>query len=454
MPMTDFTIVRRSLNARLFSTVTTALTVGVAVALLFVLLTLRDSAKSAFSRGSGNMHLLVSAEASELESVLHSVFYTGAPQAFFPYRFVDELDEILGEADAPAQFIIPTQVGDSFRGMPVVATTEDFFTEFQPFEGQPWVAASGRWFEKPFEVVLGAEVARTSGLRVGQMIYLTHGMSRRAGAGNDIATDDDHHHDHDHDHDHDDAHIHREYRFEIVGILAATGTSHDRALFTHLIGSWIMHAHDRRLAELGHGIELTTEADLTEADRIITAAMVRIAGRAGRATAVNVPAAAVTIRRSGLGLRVAAPGDEVRKLFRIVSNLDQIFIALAGAILISSGIGILLALYNSMEQRRRQIAVLRVLGSSRSRIFGLIMTESAVIGMLGAAAGLAIGLVGSQLATGILRDRLGLDIRPEISPEWLLVLAAATTLLATLAGLIPAIMAYRTSVARNLRPIA
>lgn len=454
MALTDFTIVRRSLRARLFSTVITALTVAVAVALLLVILSLRDAARAAFVRGTGNAHILVSREASALESVLNSMFYRGAPQAYLLQSDLDwMLDEYPSGPRGVLAFAIPTVVGDSFRGLPVVGTTVDFLRTFEPVAAEPFRFDQGDNFGGPFEIVLGAQAARSTGLRVGQRIYLTHGLGRTSARGNDIAPpEDDHDHAHDEDehHHHDEGgapHMHREYAFTIVGILAPTATSHDRALFTHIEGSWVLHAHDRRVAELGDDIDLTTASELTPDDRKITGVLLRMS------TISAIQQIADDIRRNGPNLRVASPAAEVQGLLRLVSNIDQLFIALAAAILISSGIGIMLALYNSMAQRRRQIAVLRVLGCSKGRIFGLVLTESAIIGLLGAAAGLALGLAGLRVASEILRARLGLVIDPGVPTVWLLSLAAATTALASLAGLLPAIMAYRTSVLRGLRPL-
>ena len=111
-------------------------------------------------------------------------------------------------------------------------------------------------------------------------------------------------------------------------------------------------------------------------------------------------------------LTVASPVTEINKLFIIVGSVDQIFVAMAVVVMVSSGIGILLSLYNSMSERRRQIAVLRVLGCPQIRIFGLVITESAVIGAIGAVGGLAISVAGCWLVAGILKDRLGLVVQP------------------------------------------
>jgi putative ABC transport system permease protein len=155
----------------------------------------------------------------------------------------------------------------------------------------------------------------------------------------------------------------------------------------------------------------------------------------------------------GAPVTVAQPRQEVGNLFKIVSNVNLILLAIAAAVMLSSGIAIMLALYNSMEQRRRQIAVLRVLGASRSRVFGLVVTESAVIGLLGAIAGVAVAALGAWIASTIMKERLGLLIDPSLQPIAVIGVSVSTIVLAAAAGLAPAIVAYRNSVARNLRPL-
>ncbi|MBL8990457.1 MAG: FtsX-like permease family protein, partial [Phycisphaerae bacterium] len=137
-------------------------------------------------------------------------------------------------------------------------------------------------------------------------------------------------------------------------------------------------------------------------------------------------------------------------------SIDRIVVAIAAAVLVSSGIGILLALYNSMEQRRRQIAVLRVLGASQPRIFSLVLSESAVIGLLGAGVGIALGYLAVQAVAAVLLRDYGLVVRPDpaVFLRWSLVLTGATVVLAAMAGVLPAARAYATPVSRNLRPLA
>ncbi len=427
MAMTDWTIIRRSMSSRLFSTVTTVLTVAIAVGLMLTLLSMRDSGKKAFERGSGNMHLLVTADSSPLVSVLNGIFYANAPaRPITPTKF-NQLT-----SSFPSEYAIPTQLGDQYMGLPVLATTPEFFTSFSPNpDFKPgsaklgWAIAAGRIFEAPFEVVIGARAAREANVSIGDELALTHGMGK-------------------------EAHIHRDFLYTVVGILEPTGASHDRALFTDLTSSWIIHAFDRR-KETNPDAGKPTEADLTDADKLITGIFLRLPTRGDSNISSLLPSVGAQLRADQT-ITVAQPSEEIQSLFRIVGNIDQILVAMAGAVMVSSAIAIMLALYNSMEQRRRQIAVLRVLGSSRERIFGLVVTESAIIGILGGLVGLAVAFVGTRIVAGVLKERLGLVVEPTFEPQITFVVLVSTLALAALAGLIPAAAAYRTSVARNLRP--
>ncbi|MBS0195309.1 MAG: ABC transporter permease [Planctomycetes bacterium] len=454
--MTDWTIILRSLQARKFSTLTTIVTVAVAVAMMLVLVTMREAGKKAFERGCGDMHLLVSADASPLSSVLNGVFYANPPRRPLPWARFEAL-----KTSAPWAYAVPIQQGDSFKGQPVLATNADFFLKFKPNPNEPWQLADGRFFNTDFEVVVGADAARTTGLRVGSKVYLTHGtgMSREGIPADPEPEGHDDHADHaDHDHDHDakhvegdhSGHVHRDFVYTVVGVLKPTGGSHDRALITNLESTWIIHAKER-LEKAGRH-EKPTPADLTDEDRKITGVYLRLITREGSDTPANLPAVFDSLRRD-TSVTVAAPFDEIRTLDVIVGNVNRVFIAVAGAVMLSSGIAIMLALYNSMEQRRRQIAVLRVLGASKPRIFGLVVTESAIIGLLGAAAGIALGFAGAIVAAAVMKDKLQLLLDPSIPPRALVAVALATVLLAAAAGVVPAFAAYRTSVARNLRPI-
>jgi len=427
--LTDWQIVVRSLRARPLSTWVTVGMVATSVALLLVLLGMRSSARSAFDRGSGNMHLLVSSDPSPLVAVLNGIFYANPPANPITWAKYQQI-----RGSFPWQWAIPTQQGDSYRGYPTMASTRDFLEKFEPVAGEPWRLATGRAFERPFEIVLGAAAARGTGLAVGQQVFLTHGSGQSREGADDHA-----------------GHVHTEYPFTVVGILEPTGSAHDRAILIDLESSWILHAFDRREREGSHA--KVTAADLTEADRLVTGILLRLPTRAGSDASAAMQQQFDTLRRD-TSIVVAQPAQQIERLFAIVANVDGLFIGMAVVVLVSSAVSTMLALYNSMAARSRQIAVLRVLGASQGRVFGLVLTESLLIAMAGGAAGIVLALVGGMAASAWLRAAVGLVIDPSLDPRSSVIVLGGTIALGALAGVLPAWRAYKVPVADSLRPAA
>jgi putative ABC transport system permease protein len=425
--MNDLSIVFRSLASRRFSSVTVTLLVAMSAGLLLAILSLRAAGSRAFERGTGNAHILVSRDGSPLVSVLNGLFYANPPKAPIEEAKVEEL-----RASFPWSMFIPTAIGDNYRNFPVIATVPEFFTKFEPVAGEPWQFAQGRAFTRNFEVVVGAAAARETGIRIGATITFMHGagMSREG-----IAVP---------------AHEHKEYAFEVVGILEPTGAPHDRALFCSLESSWILHAHDRFEREGRH--KLVTAEDLDAEDRVVTGVLLRLPSRDPNAAPPALVSQYDRLRRD-VSITAAIPANEVQRLFTIVSSLDVLFIAMAAATVVFAAVAILLSMMNSMAERRRQIAILRVLGASRARIFWLVLTESTIIGLAGSVTGVVFCAIALFVATRWMLDAHGIVIAPELDGRSAVLVAMATTLLAALAGLLPSVLAYRTSVARNLKPL-
>lgn len=418
MALSDWSIVTRSVKGRMFSSVTTVLTVGVAVALLTVLLSLTSSGRESFSRGTGNAQMLISRDPSALTSVLNTVFYADVPGNPIPWSDYEGLVE-----EYPLAWAEPTAMGDSLRGHHVVGVRQTFFTNFVPVDGAAFVMGAGRVFTDDFELVLGSKAAEMTGLGIGDVVTIAHGAPRAEGT-----------------------HTHDTYMYEVVGVLAPTGSAHDRAVFSSLESAWVLHAHDRVLDEEGSVDGLLTRADLLESDKKITGVIASVGERTAALNQV------LQMLRSDPTWTVAQPADTVRRLFAIVGSVDRIMIAMAVAVLLSSVVSVMLALYNSMAQRRSQIAVLRVLGASRRGVFGLVLTESALLGLLGGAAGVLLGVVGGVVVSARLEADYGVVVEPSMTVDGYLMIVLATVALSALAGVVPAAAAYRTSVAGALRP--
>lgn len=432
--MSDLVLVWRSLRARQLSSCVTVAMVSVAVALLLVLLSLREGAAQAFRRGTGNIHLLVSADASPLVGVLNGLFYANPPANPISWTKYEEIQESF-----PWQWAIPTQLGDSYLGSPVMATESDFLESFEPVVGKPFRFATGKVFAEDFEVVVGAQAASEHHLAVGQKIVMSHGTSGSRAAD----------------------HQHEGHPYEVVGILEPTGSAHDRALFTNLQSTWIIHAEDRREAE-GTGEDAHAHdgkhqhvdaSDLTNADKLITGILLRLPTRPGSDSSASISSQLDRLRRD-TAINVAQPAQQIGRLMAIVGDIDWLFVAMATVVLLSSSISIMLAMVASMDLRRRQVAILRVLGASAWRVFMLAVTESTLIGAIGSILGALLAVVGCEVASSVLAQRIGLRVAGTIDGRSALLVVAGAIVLAAIAGVIPAIKAYRTPVVRHLRPLA
>lgn len=418
--MSDLRFVFRSLRIRLFSSSVSIALVAISVGVLLTLLSLRSAGHASFRRGLGNAHLVLSAEESALSTVLNTLFYVNAPRKAIPMAVVEELS-----AAFPWAWAIPTQLGDSYRGFPVLAVGEGYFEHVEPVAGEPWTLATGVWPNGAFDIVLGSEAAKRTHLLVGDHIHLSHGHAH-------------------------DGHVHDEFSFNVVGILAPSQSQHDRVVFATLDGAWLVHAVDRHHAA---GLaEPSTPADLLDEDRLVTGVFLRLPTRANRSGSAALQHVHDTLRRDDR-VTVASPSAQIDRLWTIVSGIDAVFIAMAAAVLFSSSVSILLSLWTSMELRRRQFAILRVLGASRARVLGLVLSESIVIGLLGAVAGVGVAWIGGFAAAAVLQTRTGVRIEPDLDLRAALIVAAAAVLLSALAGVAPAIKAYRTNVAHHLRPL-
>lgn len=419
MALTDWNIVTRSVRARMFSSVTTVVTVGIAVGLMTLLVSMRSSGREAFSRGTGNAQMLVSRDPSALTAVLNTIFYADAPGNPIPWA---DYEELVGSY--PFAWAEPTVLGDSYKGHHVMGVRRSFFVNFVPATRTPFELREGEIFDDDFELVLGSDAARMTGLGLGDTVSIEHGAPRQRGT-----------------------HSHNEFVYTVVGVLGPTGSAHDRAIFSSLTSAWILHAYDRVVDEQGRGAAKPARGELLGSDMKITGVL---ASLGDRTAALNQILQQI---RTDPNWTVAQPADTVRRLFSIVGSVDQLFLAMGIAVLLSSGVSIMVALYNSMEQRRRQIGVLRVLGASRLEVSNLVLAESALLGLLGGVLGVVIGVVGGRVVSGVLAARLGIVVEPSLALDGYLMMILATVVLSSIAGIIPALVAYRTSVVRALRPI-
>ena len=403
-------LVLRSLRHRRLATALSALAVALGVGLVIGIDTLRREARAHFENAAVSWDLVVGPRGSPMSIVLCTVFQMDEATGTLPVSAYEKL-----KADPRVQTALPYVVGDSFHGFRIVGTSEEIFgTEVR--RGAVVECATGAPFHpfdparKDWEAVLGATVAADSGLKVGDSFTATHGLdAKNAGA------------------------EHAEAPWKVVGILAPTGAPVDRVVWIHWQAFYAMEGHD---ASAGRG---------ADAERRLSAVIVKCSN----------PVFANTLYfelRGSDTLQPARPFLEVRKLFDLVGNADRLLVAVSALVVLVAAIGILVAMTSGMRERRRDLAMMRALGAPRRVLAGLMVGEAATIGLFGAAGGIVLGHAIVAGGAAWLTDMSGVRIRPFVlAPEEVLVFAATVGLCA-LAGLVPAVMAYRADVAAGLAP--
>jgi putative ABC transport system permease protein len=429
-------LVRRNLYRHRVSSGLTALNVALGALLVSVVLLLRSATAGAFLQPSRGFSLVVGPPGSRLELVLNSIFHLGQSPGLLDYDVFEEL-----EHHPSAQLAVPYAVGDVFRGYRVVGTTDAFFDARFPYPSGGDAAskmASGRALhcdrsalraaldaldaptaarapapalataEGADEAVVGAEVADALDIRVGDRIEPTHGIE--AGG---IA--------------------HRErHLWNVVGVLQKTRTPIDKLVLINLDSFF-------RIADHAGGIVPET-------------------GKPGISAVVLFPKPGVhkALLLSQLNkrttLQVADVDSEVRSLLHLIGNVDRIFFAIAVLVVVVGVVSVAVAIYNTLAARRREFAILRILGASRRTVFGILVGEAGLLSAVAGVLGIAAGHVVVFATAGVIEQSAGfrppaLVFLPEEALAYLLVVVAGA-----LGGLLPGFEAYRTDVASNLVP--
>ncbi len=399
---------------RKLTTVMTIISVALGAGLISTVLTLREETQRRFEEEGQAFDLVIGAKGNPLQLVLSTVYFLDMPTGNMDAH---EFEEIRAMEDVTAAF--PVAMGDTYKGYRIVGT-ERGLMDFTWGERKPYALAEGRYFEKPFEAVLGAAAARDSRLKVGDTFTGTHGFVAAPGADDD----------------------HADKPYTVVGIMALSGTPNDRAIFCDIESVWDAHSHGGEEAEEGHDHE--HEHEHGHAHEEITAALVKLASPALRFEYKD------NINKN-FNVMAAVPVNEVQKLYeQLLGTAKTVLLAIGYLVVVISSMSILIGLYMSILQRRRDLAVMRALGATRGEIFGAVLIEALWVTLLGLAVGWAVGSLVCWALGVYLTTRLGFQISAVSFSADLVTAYSAVVLMGLLAGMLPAWQAYRTDVARDL----
>jgi putative ABC transport system permease protein len=376
------------------------LLLSLGLASITLVLLVNHQIQQAFARDLAGIDVVVGAKGSPLQLSLSGVFQIDTPTGNVPLADVQAL-----QANPQVAKLIPISMGDSFKGYRIIGTTPDYVSHYAG------VMASGALWQAPMQAVLGARVARDTGLRVGDSFVGSHGLG---GGG----------------------HAHGQTPYTVTGVLAPSGSVMDRLILTPTESVWRVHEKDTALD--------AADQKILEEEREVTLALIQY----------RSPLAAVTFPRfinTTTDMQAAAPALEISRLLGLIGIGADVLRAFAGVLLLTAGVSVFIALWSAVRERRADLALLRMLGAAPRQLAVLLWCEAVWLALLATLLGLAMG----QGLTALLAMALDLEKSLSLSalswPPALLAVPALALGVAAASALLPTWEAYRVSVLELLQ---
>lgn len=409
----------RSAWQRRFAVGLVVVAIALSTFLLLAVERVRQDVRQSFSQAVSGTDLIVGARTGAVQLLLYSVFRIGQATNNIRWSSVQAI-----ESDRAVAWVVPISLGDSHRGYPVVGTTPAYFEHFRYGDRRALELAQGRRFNGVFDAVIGSEVAQRLGYRLEQQIVLRHG-------GGELATGD-----------------HADKPFTIVGVLAPTGTPVDRSVHIGLAGMEALHLDWVAGVPLpGKSLSASEVAQRDLAPKAVTAALVGLKSRAG----------VFSVQRriadyEGEPLMAILPGVALDELWDAIGGAERALLLVSSLVGLVSIMGLVAVVVTTLEQRRRELAVLRSIGAGPLRVFLLLAIEGTLLAVLGALFGLVAWALVLSLAAPWVQATYGVTLRI----GWLTAAEVALLCGVVLAGLVAALLpgwrAWRLSLADGLSP--
>ena len=406
----------KSLRNRKTTVVLTVLTIAISVMLLMGVERIRTQAKTSFANTISNTDLIVGARSGQVNLLLYSVFRIGNATNNIDWKSYQEISN-----QKSVKWSIPISLGDSHKGFRVMGTNQDYFRFYQYGKKQPLTFKEGKPFSHLFDVVLGSDVANKLNYKLGDKLVIAHGISDQSFTRHDNLP------------------------FTVTGILAPTGTPVDKTLHVSLGAIEAIHVGWESGAHLGN----TPDAEILEQHQFepkaITAFMLGL----------NSKIQTFALQRyindySKEPLSAILPGIALHELWGMMSMAEQALLAVSVFVVIAGLMGMLTSLLTSLQERRREMAILRSMGAQPKHIFALLISEAVVITTFG----IIVGLLGLYLSLSILQPIIqqyyGIAIELTLPSLYELKLLALVLCSGFIIGVIPAIQAYRHSLSDGM----
>ncbi|EOX4457157.1 ABC transporter permease [Vibrio antiquarius] len=406
----------KSLINRKATAILTIMTVAISVVLLLGVERIRTQAKDSFANTISGTDLIIGGRSGQVNLLLYSVFRIGNATNNIDWKSYQEFAN-----HRAVDWAIPISLGDSHKGFRVMGTNHSYFEHYKFGSKQSLTFSEGRKFNGLFETVLGSDVAKQLGYHVGSEIIIAHGIS-------DVGFS-----------------RHDNLPFKVVGILAPTGTPVDKTVHVSLEAIEAIHVGWESGARLGP----TPKAqDLKNRDfqpKQITAMLV---GLKSRIQTFALQRQINTYPKEPLS--AIMPGVALHELWGMMSVAEQALMAVSGFVVIAGLLGMLSSLLTSLQERRREMAILRAMGARPRHVFSLLISEASLL----TAAGIVTGVAGLYailaIVQPIIQQHYGIHLTLSLlSPyEWMLL--GFVQCAGIVIGFIPAFRAYRQSLSDGM----
>jgi putative ABC transport system permease protein len=414
-----------NLRNKALSSFLSGLLMALGVTIISLLLILNQQLTEQFTKNVRGVDLVIGAKGSPLQLILASIYQIDAPTGNIPLAEANRLTRspLIKEA-------IPLALGDNFKGYRIVGTNQKYLLHYGA------TLAEGTTFNRPLDAVVGAKVARLAGLKLGDQFAGSHGLTG-------------------------EGHEHGEKKYRVVGILAPNNSVADQLILTPVESVWAIHEEEEAKARARPSLmpmmaapDQSPEGSEGAAD---SGDAVQEDGATEEITALLVkvrnPLAKLTLPRAindNSKLQAASPAIEINRLFTLLGfGLDTLqYIALA--IIVISGISVFVSLYNSLKERRYEMALMLSMGATRARLFGLLLLEGLMIALIGFAAGILLSRLGLAMLGRNVEDNFHYDLNAlTLLPEEGLLLLG-TVAIGLLAAALPSLGIYRINISRTL----
>ncbi|ODY24269.1 ABC transporter permease [Vibrio parahaemolyticus] len=406
----------KSLMNRKATAVLTIMTVAISVILLLGVERIRTQAKDSFANTISGTDLIVGGRSGQVNLLLYSVFRIGNATNNIDWQSYQEFSQ-----HRAVEWAIPISLGDSHKGFRVMGTNHSYFEHYKYGSKQPLTFSKGKEFNGLFETVLGSDVAKQLGYQIGSEIIIAHGIS-------DVGFS-----------------RHDKLPFKVVGILAPTGTPVDKTVHVSLEAIEAIHVGWESGARLGPTPDAKVLQERDFQPKQITAMLVGLKSRiqtfALQRQINNYPKEP---------LSAIMPGVALHELWSMMSVAEQALMAVSGFVVIAGLLGMLSSLLTSLQERRREMAILRAMGARPRHVFSLLISEASLL----TAAGIVTGVLGLYAILALLQPLIqqhygiNLTLSTLSAYEWMLL--SFVQCAGIVIGFIPAFRAYRQSLSDGM----